>query len=210
MRCAGLSGGFSLRANTSRSRFRDHTFTGSFEQADIESAPLYPREVMAWTAAALYAPTFTRLLAPGASAQFALRENDYVLGAHKCAGNAQSISRERWVHHTSFLWDFAPRNMALLRLPAKRPEYRADRPHAEFLTPLKHHLVQAAGGGSGESEAADADAADAHPGAALLFPAVLAQLGRAFTLREWALEDLLAERRAAPPPERIGTVDVLL
>ncbi len=29
-------------------------------------------------------------------------------------GNAQTITRDRWVHHTSFLWDFLPANMGYL------------------------------------------------------------------------------------------------
>ena len=31
--------------------------------------------------------------------EFALREHDYVVGQHKIAGNAQSISGKRWVLH---------------------------------------------------------------------------------------------------------------
>lgn len=68
---------------------------------------------------------------------FALRENDYVLGELKMGGNAQSIVKDAWLHHTSFLWDYYPHNMAYLSLPLKRPEYRGDRDHAEFLAKLK-------------------------------------------------------------------------
>ena len=50
--------------------------------------------------------------------QFSLRENDYVLGAHKIGGNAQSIVKGRWVHHTSFLWDFDPAKMRYLQVRA--------------------------------------------------------------------------------------------
>ena len=64
---------------------------------------------------------------------FALRENDYVAGQRKFGGNAQSISGPRWVHHTSFLWDFKPQHMALLANPAKQPEYRGKREHVDFL-----------------------------------------------------------------------------
>lgn len=67
---------------------------------------------------------------------FALRENDYVVGERKFGGNAQSISGKRWVHHTSFLWNFSPRNMALLANPAKQPEYRGKREHVDFLCQL--------------------------------------------------------------------------
>ena len=68
---------------------------------------------------------------------FALRENDYILGERKMGGNAQSIVKDSWLHHTSFLWDYHPDNMEYLTLPSKRPNYRGDRPHAEFLTKLK-------------------------------------------------------------------------
>jgi lipoate-protein ligase A len=46
------------------------------------------------------------------------------MGARKFGGNAQAITSRRWLHHTSFLWDFDPGNMALLTNPAKQPEYR--------------------------------------------------------------------------------------
>ena len=108
-------------------------------------APQFPRELMRWSADELYAPVFARL---GAAPAFHLLEQDYCVGERKCAGNAQTISRGRWVHHTSFLWDFAPAHMALLRLPEKRPEYRRDRPHGDFLTRLRD-AVPAAGGPDG-------------------------------------------------------------
>lgn len=72
---------------------------------------------------------------------FALRENDYVIGEKKCGGNAQYIKKERFVHHTSFLWDFSEGNMEYLLLPSKRPSYRKDRAHKDFLTGLKHHAA---------------------------------------------------------------------
>uniref|UniRef100_A0A7S4RBA9 BPL/LPL catalytic domain-containing protein n=1 Tax=Ditylum brightwellii TaxID=49249 RepID=A0A7S4RBA9_9STRA len=63
---------------------------------------------------------------------FTLRENDYVLGQHKIGGNAQAITAQGWLHHTSFLWDYQQENMAYLSLPQKRPEYRGDRIHDDF------------------------------------------------------------------------------
>jgi lipoate-protein ligase A len=112
-------------------------------KSDMDGQPLYPREVMKWSEG-VYAPVFKRLVSgAGASAPspaFALREHDYVLGDRKCGGNAQSVARDRWVHHTSFLWDFRPERMGLLQMPAKRPEYRADRRHEDFLTPLSAHI----------------------------------------------------------------------
>jgi len=67
---------------------------------------------------------------------FSLRENDYVAGNRKFGGNAQSISGRRWVHHTSFLWNFDTANMELLQIPEKQPDYRANREHGDFLSPL--------------------------------------------------------------------------
>jgi lipoate-protein ligase A len=68
---------------------------------------------------------------------FTLCENDYVLGEKKVGGNAQSIVKDAWLHHTSFLWDFDPHNMSYLTLPSKRPQYRGDRDHTDFLVKLK-------------------------------------------------------------------------
>lgn len=67
------------------------------------------------------------------------RKNDYCIGDLKCGGNAQYIRKDRWLHHTSFLWDYSEENMNHLRLPGKRPKYRLDRSHAEFLTKLKNY-----------------------------------------------------------------------
>jgi lipoate-protein ligase A len=47
-----------------------------------------------------------------------------VLGERKFGGNAQAITSKRWLHHTSFLWDFQARSMELLTNPAKQPAYR--------------------------------------------------------------------------------------
>jgi len=58
---------------------------------------------------------------------FQLRENDYVLGERKIGGNAQTITGDSFLHHTSFLWDWDNTNMEYLTLPDKRPDYRGDR-----------------------------------------------------------------------------------
>jgi lipoate-protein ligase A len=71
--------------------------------------------------------------------EFSLRENDYVLGQRKMGGNAQSIVKGGWLHHTSFLWDYVDEHMEYLSLPSKRPEYRGDRKHEDFLVKLKTH-----------------------------------------------------------------------
>jgi lipoate-protein ligase A len=90
---------------------------------------------MEWTAK-LYGPVFGRLKSPQTAA-FELKENDYVFGQLKFGGNAQSIVKDRWLHHTSFLWDFQSRHMEYLAMPEKRPEYRQSRTHGAFLTRLK-------------------------------------------------------------------------
>ncbi|PNH04768.1 hypothetical protein TSOC_009061 [Tetrabaena socialis] len=87
---------------------------------------------MAWTER-LYRPAFQ---AAGCG-DFALRENDYVVGGgRKCGGNAQAITGRRWLHHTSFLWDFVPDRMTLLRQPPKAPQYREGRSHSDFVVRL--------------------------------------------------------------------------
>jgi len=113
-------------------------------------APLFPRDIMAWSGA-LYAPVFAALLPPAAP-PFSLVEHDYCLGDRKFGGNAQAVSRDRWVHHTSFLWRVEPAHLALLKLPEKRPAYRRSRAHGEFLTTLGEHAR--AGAGAADFEAA--------------------------------------------------------
>jgi lipoate-protein ligase A len=93
---------------------------------------------MRWSAD-FYRPVLDAVVSAGHRGTFSLSEHDYVLGDRKFGGNAQTISRDRWVHHTSLLWDFAPAHMALLQLPEKRPDYRRDRPHSAFLTRLRDH-----------------------------------------------------------------------
>lgn len=82
--------------------------------------PCYPAPLMAWSGR-LYDGVFRGL------PSFELRENDYVLGELKVGGNAQCITRQRFVHHTSFLWDWQPHRMALLQHPPRAPEYREAR-----------------------------------------------------------------------------------
>ncbi len=49
---------------------------------------------------------------------------DYVFEQRKFGGNAQAITGKRWLHHTSFLWDYDPAAMALLKHPPRSPKYR--------------------------------------------------------------------------------------
>ena len=104
------------------------TFIMAKEELDV---PAFPEPILRWSAD-LYTQAWQ---IPG----FQLRENDYCIGDKKCGGNAQYIKKDRWLHHTSFLWDYSEKNMNYLRLPAKRPKYRHNRNHADFLTRLKDH-----------------------------------------------------------------------
>ncbi|KAK6249988.1 hypothetical protein SCA6_003993 [Theobroma cacao] len=93
----------------------------------------YPRPIMSWSSL-LYGKVFQGI------GDFHLRENDYVFGNHKFGGNAQSITKSRWIHHTSFLWDFEVRNMTYLKLPKRAPEYRLARGHLDFICCMKDYM----------------------------------------------------------------------
>lgn len=68
------------------------------------------------------------------------RENDYVIGDSKWGGNAQYLCRDRWLHHTSILWDYDEAKMQCLLVPQKMPKYRQNRSHADFLCRLSDYL----------------------------------------------------------------------
>ncbi|KAL3844775.1 hypothetical protein ACJIZ3_002178 [Penstemon smallii] len=93
----------------------------------------YPRPIMSWSSL-IYKNVFQGI------GDFSLRENDYVLGNHKFGGNAQSITKARWIHHTSFLWDYEISNMAYLKLPKRIPDYRQARDHLEFICRMKDYI----------------------------------------------------------------------
>lgn len=92
-----------------------------------EFAP-YPEPIMQWTET-IYRDVFQH-------PEFCLRENDFVIGDKKFGGNAQYIKKDRWLHHTSFLWDYSPEMMQLLLHPKKTPSYRVSRNHEAFLCRL--------------------------------------------------------------------------
>lgn len=71
---------------------------------------------------------------------FIRKENDYCIDDRKIGGNAQYISKNRFVHHTSFLWDFDPKKMAKLKTPPRMPSYRNSRSHEDFVATLKSHF----------------------------------------------------------------------
>lgn len=94
----------------------------------------YPRDIMSWSGQ-LYSKVFDKF------GEFHLRENDYAFNHRKFGGNAQSITRKtRWVHHTSFLWDYDVNNMDYLKIPKRAPEYRLSRNHTDFLCRMKEFI----------------------------------------------------------------------
>lgn len=99
--------------------------------ADIDVAP-YPEKLMQWTHA-FYGNAFPQF-------PFGLRENDYVCGEKKFGGNAQYIRKNRWLHHSSFLWDYKDASMDYLLMPKRQPKYRQQRPHTDFLCRLRDYI----------------------------------------------------------------------
>ena len=92
--------------------------------SESDSVPCYPKPIMEWSSRiyrhALQPSGLSNLLLPASHPEgaFALQENDYCFGAKKFGGNAQSITRQRFCHHTSFLWDFdEARMMRYLKMP---------------------------------------------------------------------------------------------
>jgi len=104
------------------------TFVINKDHLDV---PLFPEPILRWSSH-LYSRAWK-------IPQFQLKENDYCIGEKKCGGNAQYIRKNRWLHHTSFLWDYSDENMECLRLPHKQPLYRKARSHKEFLCRLNKY-----------------------------------------------------------------------
>jgi lipoate-protein ligase A len=107
----------------------DTVFATWICQKEFLPCPPFPERILHWSAEfyqkALDIP------------EFLLQENDYAINHLKCGGNAQYLRKDRWLHHTSFLWDFQDINMDYLLHPKKIPKYRQDRSHLDFLCRLK-------------------------------------------------------------------------
>jgi lipoate---protein ligase len=91
----------------------------------------YPESILRWALA---------ILSP-ATPKLQLQENDFTIGEKKCGGNALYITKNRFLLHTSFLWDFDPKKMEILKHPPKTPNYRQNRTHEEFLCRLQEHIT---------------------------------------------------------------------
>lgn len=90
--------------------------------------PSFPQQVLCWSGE-LYRQVLKDM-------DFCVKENDYVIGDRKFGGNAQYLRKNRWLHHSSLLWDFDPKNMDYLKIPSKVPTYRKKREHNDFLCRL--------------------------------------------------------------------------
>jgi len=110
----------------------DTIFVSFIFHKSLLNIPLYPEPIMRWSG-----DFYKKALE---LEEFNLRENDYVIGNKKCGGNAQYIQKDRFVHHTTFLWDFVKENMNHLKYPKKVPSYRNKRNHHDFLCTLKSHF----------------------------------------------------------------------
>lgn len=106
-----------------------YTLIGNRSALDFACSP---QGLMQWTEK-IYRPAFSSL-------PFRLVDNDYALGDRKFGGNAQYITKDRWVHHSSFLWDFEKRHMDYLLMPKKIPSYRQQRQHQDFLCRLSEYF----------------------------------------------------------------------
>ncbi len=103
-------------------------------QKEIHNFELYPTNILNWAGKLLK----NSLNLP----DFLVQESDFALHDKKIGGNAQYIKKDRFLHHTSFLWDFHHENMTYLLHPPKEPAYRKGRSHSEFLTKLATHLTK--------------------------------------------------------------------
>lgn len=140
----------------------DTLFVSFICQKDLHPFPAYPEHLLRW-AENIYQTAFN-------IPDFHLRENDYVIGERKCAGNAQYLRKDRWLQHTTFLWNYKDEKMDYLLHPAKTPRYREGRSHQDFVCRLTDYLT------SKET----------------FFNLLKCELGKRFELLELSLDDALS------------------
>lgn len=92
-----------------------------------------PQNILDWTHQLLI-PAFQPLL-------LRLETQDFVINDRKIGGNAQSIIKNRFMQHTSFLWSWEQERMKALLHPPKEPSYRQGRRHDTFLGKLQDHFA---------------------------------------------------------------------
>lgn len=109
-------------------------FVTLIANAEEQKIAPYPQAIMQWSEQ-FYRSTLHNL-------PFALKENDYVIGEKKFGGNAQYLTKKRFTHHSTLLWDYSKELMGLLKHPKKTPDYRLNRSHDDFLTCLSLYFQQ--------------------------------------------------------------------
>jgi len=107
-------------------------FVSFLFQKEAHNFPCYPESILRWSErfykGALPIPAFHLL------------ENDFAVGQYKCGGNAQYIKKDRFVLHSTFLWDYNEEYMNYLIYPPRAPSYRKMRSHSQFLCRLRDYL----------------------------------------------------------------------
>jgi len=93
------------------------------------SADFHPAGIVRW-AYELMKPAFH-------PHSFTLQDFDFALYDKKIGGNAQALTNDRFINHTSFLWDWQSERMKALKYPPKVPLWRQGRSHEEFMGQLK-------------------------------------------------------------------------
>jgi lipoate-protein ligase A len=69
--------------------------------------------------------------------------SDLTSRGHKFSGNAQQRKQSHLLHHGTLLYDFDVGKVSrYLRMPARQPDYRRQRPHADFLVNLNASPVE--------------------------------------------------------------------
>ncbi len=109
-------------------------FTLILSKSHIPSTSHGPKEYLQWVFHTI-APAFKPY-------SLTLAENDFALYDKKIGGNAQCFTKDRLLHHTSFLWEWDQEKMKLLRHPSKIPAYRRDRKHHDFCGKLQEYFPQ--------------------------------------------------------------------
>jgi lipoate---protein ligase len=99
---------------------------------DAADVLCFPKQILHWNGNLYNHPL--------RNTDFRVTENDYAIGTQKFGGNAQYICKNRWLHHSTLLWDFNPDRMRILKMPPKIPCYRKQRSHEEFLCKLNSFL----------------------------------------------------------------------
>ncbi|MFA6118305.1 MAG: lipoate--protein ligase family protein [Parachlamydiales bacterium] len=112
---------------------KDTVFVTFIFSSDLLKIDLYPETIMKWSEG-FYKKVFD-------SEDFKLIENDFVFKDKKIAGNAQYIKKNRFLLHTSFLFDFDIKKInKYLQVPKKAPAYRNKRNHEDFITKISPYI----------------------------------------------------------------------